>query len=174
MSFAVGDSGHVAEHNRTVQHGSLWLKFNQDVTAVTTQGERYVIAGTSEASEGNVGFGHQQAGNVLHLTGAGGTFHIQATGSVQSGNNVVIGVYLAVSRDPEAALDPGVAGSAASDRLSQSEVHVTMPGTARPTPFAIQSIVDLDEDDRVYVVVQNRNGTQDIVVEFLHLAVTPI
>ena len=173
MSFNVGDEGHVEEHNRLRQHGSLWLKFNETVTAVATQGARYVIAGTSEPSDGNVGFDFVQDGNVLQLTGDCGTFHIQATGSLQSANNVTVGCYLAVSRDPQAALDPGV-DATPSDRLGQSEIYITMPGTARPTPFAIQSIVDLDEDDRVYVIVQNRNGTQDITVEFLHLTVTAI
>ena len=170
MAFNVGDAGHVAEHNRQVEHGSLWLKANSDVTEVSEAGGRYLIAGTSEPAEGNRGFGFVQDGNVLQLSGHPGTFHLIATGSILSANNAVLGVYLAVSRDPAAELDPGAAGTVESDRLGQSEVYVTMPGTARPGTFAVQSIVDLEVGDRVYVIVQNRNGTADITVEFLHLA----
>ena len=170
--WKAGDPGHPAEHNRSWQRGATWLKDNDAVTTVSIQGERYVIAGTSEtAPDRNQGFEHVQQGNVLHLTGQGGPFHLIATGTVESANNVIVGVYLAVSRDPEADLDPGADGSETSDRISESEVYVNMSGTARPTPFAVQSILDLDQGDRAYVIVQNRSGTQDITVEFLHLAV---
>ncbi len=174
-AWVAGDLGHPEEHNRTWQRGALWLKFNQVSTVVTVQQDRYVIAGTSETDPSlNRGFDHVVDGNVLEVTGQGGMFHVTATGTVESANNAVVGIYLAVSRDPEAALNPGAAGSTPSDRISESEVYVTMPGTARPTAFAVQALTDLSHGDRVYAIVQNRNGTQDIRVEFLHLVATAV
>lgn len=170
-----GDTGHPEEHNRTWQRGALWLKFNSTETVVTTQQDRYVMAGVSETNESrNVGFDHVVDGNVLQVTGPGGMFHVTGTGTVLGANNAVVGIYLAVSRDPEAALNPGPAGSDPSDRIGESEVYVTMSGTARPTPFAVQTLVELEPGDRVYGIVQNRNGTQNITVEFFHLAAVAV
>ena len=174
-AWVAGDPGHPEEHNRTWQRGALWLKFNATPTVVSVQQDRYVIAGTSETNpDRNRGLEHVQDGNVLQVVGDGGSFHVVATGTVESANNAIVGIYLAVARDPGAALNPGPAGPAPSDRLSESEVYVNMSGTARPTPFAVQALVDLDPGDRVYVIVQNRNGTADITVEFLHLTVVAI
>lgn len=172
-AWQAGDPGHPAEHNRQWQRGAAWLKFNATPTVVTTQQDRYVAAGTWE-TRADANRGVALEGPTLQVTGEGGPVRVLCTGTLQSGNNVVVGVYLAISRDPEAPLNPGVAGSDPSDRISESEVYITMSGTSRPEAFAIQSLNDVEPGDRVYLIVQNRTGTQDIVVEFAHLTVTAL
>ena len=156
-------------------HGVMWIKFNEVVTPVTVAGERYATVGVSDSDiTRNKGFQHLADLNALQLQGRSGLFHIHVTGSVLSANNVVVGIYIGVSRTPEWDLDPGVAGPDPSDRISESEVYVTMPSSARPTPFSVQALVTLNYLDRVYLMVQNRNGTADITVEFMHTVITRV
>lgn len=156
-------------------YGVMWIKFNAVATTVTVAEDRYAAAGASESDvERTKGFLHLADLNALQLQGRSGLFHIHVTGSILSANNAVVGVYIGASRNPGGALDPGVSGSVSSDRISESEVYVTMPSSARPTPFSVQALVPLDYLDRVYLMVQNRLGTADITVEFMHTVITRV
>lgn len=146
-------------------YGNLWIKDNSTPTPITNQFERYLIEGTSEPSELNWNFSFQQEGNVLMYMNSPCVFHANSTFSMTGGNNDRIGIYLCVNRDPQSALNPS------EDRLSESEVYITMPSAARPIAATVQALVELSAGDRLYTVVQNITSTNDITVNFLNTVV---
>lgn len=149
----------------THDNGEVWIKTNTDPTIVSAAGARYVITGTSNSSIDNKNFIHVQDGNALQYTGRGGKFHIIGTVSLTSGVNNVLGVYIAINRNPGTPLNPD------ADRISESEVYMTSSGT-RPEPATVQTLEELRPGDRVYLIVQNRNNNVDITVEFMKLIST--
>ena len=149
--------------------GNAFIKNSTTATTVTEQSARYPIAGTSDVNAVIHDFAHVQADNSLQLTGAAGVFIAQMSFSVKAGNNNKVGVYLGVNKT--GTID------ATADRISSSEVYVTTEGTAaqdRPVAAAVQALVELDPNDKVYGIVQNTSGTTDITVEFMNLIVTRV
>jgi hypothetical protein len=148
--------------------GVIFLKNNTTATTISETNARAVVAGTMETGE-LYNFAKDSGTNSLKYTGAGGQFHIVATFNFFSTNQNICGFYIGRNIDDTSSLDPN------GDRISESEIYANASNTStQPVSSAIQTVVDLDTDDRVYFIVQNKTGANSITVEFLKFTVTPI
>jgi hypothetical protein len=57
--------------------------------------------------------------------------------------------------------------SADADRISESEVYIESRNQHKPVAGTIQTVLDLNTDDRLFFIVQNRDDSHDITVQFL-------
>lgn len=92
------------------------------------------------------------------------TVHCNFTVFTNSPNADILGIYLAVNRDPLSNLSE-------SDRISESEVYLTLSSGVRPDPGYVQTVLDLNEGDRVYLIVQNRDAARNIIVQFVNMII---
>jgi hypothetical protein len=114
-------------------------------------------------------FAKDSTTNSLKYSGPGGLFHIGATFNFETTSQNICGFYVGHSTDDSVALDPD------GDRISESEVYVNGSTTAnQPVGGAIQSVLDLATDDRVFFIVQNKTAANNITVEFLKFTVTAL
>jgi hypothetical protein len=107
--------------------------------------------------------------NSLKYTGSGGRFHAIATFDFvsESGNNTC-GFYIGKNTDPASGL------SADADRISESEIYIDSSSPSKPVAGAIQTIVDLETDDRIFFIVQNKSAARNITVEFMKFIAVPL
>jgi len=145
--------------------GVLYLKNNATPTPITTINGRVVVAGTPETGLLS-NFTKDATTNSLKYNGAGGVFHIIATFNFYSGSQDTCGFYIGRNTNATTALD------ATADRISESEVYVNA-GTPsnQPQSAAIQTVCQLNTGDRVFFIVQNKDATAAITVEFMKLVV---
>jgi hypothetical protein len=107
--------------------------------------------------------------NSLKYSGPGGKFHIVATFNFTTNSQNVCGFYVGHNTDDATALD------ADADRISESEIYINASTTAnQPVGGAIQTVLDLQPDDRVYFIVQNRDAANNITVQFLKFTATSL
>jgi hypothetical protein len=145
--------------------GSMYMKNNAVATVISVEGDRYNIAGVTEANGVNQRFTHDVATNTLQYVGVQSkVFHINLTFTISpASNNQKYGIYIGVNRG--GAIDP------AADRISESEAYINTPQSGRADAAGIQALVKLDTNDRVYMIVQNVTGTADVTVEFMNLVI---
>jgi hypothetical protein len=146
--------------------GVMYLKNNSTVTVITAINERKVVDGTMQTG---ILKNFQLNGQALEYTGLGGRFHIVVTFNFNGGGRDIYGFYIGRNTNPLSTLDPN------ADRISESEIYVNSNQlNDQPVGGAIQTIIDLNTGDRVFFIVQNRETTSDITVEFMKFIVTPI
>lgn len=87
---------------------------------------------------------------------------VQISISFTSSQNNIIGFYVGVKK--------GASIVPATDRIQESEVYLTSSGTRPDTAF-IQAIVELEEDDEVYLITENRTATNSVTVQFMQMIV---
>lgn len=145
---------------------NMYIKNSAVETIVSVQSDRYAILGISEVSSNIQRFEHDDTNNsLIYKSPIPRLFKIQMSISLKSGNNNRIGVYLAVSRSGNG-LSPDL------DRISESEIYVTSNGlNERPVAGFCQALLELNENDKVYGIVQNTSGTTNIVVEFMNMII---
>lgn len=143
----------------------LYMKLNATATDVLVIEGRYPAAGTTETTTGlNQKFTHIQERNSLRYDSTiPRVFRVVATFTALSGQNNVLGFYLGK-------ISAGNTQNADADRLTESEIYITASGT-RPDAGAIQTFVEMEQNDELYFIVQNRSATTDITVEFLNITV---
>jgi hypothetical protein len=148
--------------------GVMYLKNNTIPTIVSVINDRYVVSGTM--STGILfNFIKDPSTNSLKYTGPGARFHIIANFSFSGGSRDIYGFYIGHNTDDTTPLDPN------ADRISESEVYVNSnQANDQPAAGTIQTVLDLNTDDRVFFIVQNRETTADITVEFMKFVVTSI
>jgi hypothetical protein len=113
-----------------------------------------------------INFEKDTSTNSLKYKGTSGRFHAIATFSFFAGSQNTCGFYLGVNRDPSSPLD------ADADRISESEIYTNAgPSSAQPQSGVIQSLVQLNADDRIFFIVQNKSAATPILVEFMKLIV---
>ena len=140
------------------------MKVNATATDVITQNARYPIAGTTQIGSIIQRFTHDSANNaVQYVSSVTRTFRVLMTFSLTSTQNNIIGVYIGVNRD-------GDAIDADADRVSESEINITAAGS-RPDTGSVQCLTTLNENDKVYGIVQNTSSNGDITVIFLNLII---
>ena len=163
---ATGQDGSGSPGNNDV--GVMYLKNNTIPTIITTINERKVVTGTM--STGILfNFIKDPSTNSLKYTGPGARFHIIANFSFSGGSRDIYGFYIGKNTNPSSSLDPN------ADRISESEVYVNSnQANDQPAAGSIQTVLDLNTDDRVFFIVQNRETTADITVEFMKFVVTSI
>jgi hypothetical protein len=150
---------------RSEDSGVIYLKANTIPTPIATINGRAVASGTMLASS-LVNFEKDALTNSLKYKGTSGRFHAIATFNFYAGSQDTCGFYIGINRDDTSALD------ADADRISESEVYINAGSTSnQPQSGAIQSLVQLSTDDRIFFIVQNKRKAGPIEVEFMKLIV---
>jgi hypothetical protein len=148
--------------------GVMYLKNNAVETVITAINQRKVVGGTMETGT-LYNFIKDPSTNSLKYTGSGGRFHVIATFDFHTEvSNNTCGFYIGKNTDPASGL------SADADRISESEIYVDCPSSSKPVAGAIQTIVDLETDDRIFFIVQNKTAAKNITVEFMKFIAVPL
>lgn len=147
--------------------GVMYLKNNTTETSIPSINGRAVVAGTIQTGL-LTNFVKDATTNSLKYTGVGGRFHIVVSFNFYSGNQDVCGFYIGHNTNPESALDPN------TNRISESEIYANSSNpSTQPVAGMVQTILDLNTNDRIFFIVQNKESTDSIRVEFMKfIAVT--
>jgi hypothetical protein len=150
---------------RSEDSGVIYLKDNQIPTPISVANGRAVASGEMLTSS-LINFEKDATTNSLKYKGTNGRFHAIATFSFYSGSQDTCGFYIGVNRDASSPLNPD------ADRISESEIYVNA-GTQsnQPQNGTVQTLVQLATDDRIFFIVQNKDKTDDILIEFMKLIV---
>ena len=127
---------------------------NATVTTVASSGVAYKILGTTTANAINQKFTHTD-NRATYVGAITRDFQISATASFTSGNNQVIGLYVAKN------------GSIVTD----SEMYATTSGSGKAESIHIQTILQLSENDYVEIWIENSTSASNITVEYLNTIV---
>jgi hypothetical protein len=147
----------------TTAIANMYMKNNATPTTVSVIGDRYAMSGTTQSNGVNQKFTHIPANNSMRYDSTiTRLFRVLITFAVESGNNNILGIYIGVKR--------GVSIDPTADRISESEVYLTTSGT-RPDVGAVQALVELNQNDEVYMIVQNTTSATDITVEFMNMII---
>ena len=150
---------------RSEDSGVIYLKANTISTSIATINGRAVVSGNMLTSS-LINFKKDVSTNSLKYKGTSGRFHAIATFSFFAGSQNTCGFYLGINRDASSPLD------ADADRISESEIYTNAgPASNQPQSGAIQSLVQLNTDDRIFFIVQNQSAATAIRVEFMKLIV---
>jgi hypothetical protein len=150
---------------RSEDSGVIYLKNNTIPTPIATINGRAVVSGVPLTSS-LVNFEKDVTTNSLKYKGTNGRFHAIATFSFYSGSQDTCGFYIGINRNPSSPLD------ADADRISESEIYANAgPSSSQPQSGAIQALVQLYENDRIFFIVQNKSKAGEILVEFMKLVV---
>lgn len=148
--------------------GVMYLKNNAVATDIPAINARAVVEGGMTAG---ICFNFQKHSttNSLQYLGTGGRFHIVASFNfwAEAANNVC-GFYIGKNTNISSGL------SADADRISESEIYVKSDNENSPVAGTIQTVLDLNTNDRVFFIVQNRDQAKDITVQFLKFVVSPL
>lgn len=140
--------------DNTAEIGNYYMTNNATASDIISADTPIKIAGTTTANSINQKFTHTD--NKLTYVGALiRDFQISANASFTSGNNQVIGLYVAKN---------GVV-------ISSSEMYATTSGSGRAESINCQTITSLDENDYIEMWIENATSTNDIVVEYLNVIV---
>ena len=136
----------------TAEIGNYFMTNNATATTISTVDTAVKASGTTTANAINQKFTHTD--NRLTYVGALiRDFQVTATISLTSGNNKVIGVYVAKN---------GVV-------IPSSEMYSTTSGTGRAESLTCQTILELNENDYVEIWVENSSNSDNITVEYLNV-----
>jgi hypothetical protein len=150
---------------RSEDSGVIYLKANTVSTPIGAINGRAIVSGPMLTSS-LVNFEKDVFANSLKYKGTSGRFHAIATFSFFAGSQNTCGFYLGINRDASSPLD------ADADRISESEIYTNAgPSSAQPQSGVIQSLVQLNTDDRIFFIVQNQSAATPILVEFMKLIV---
>lgn len=136
----------------TAEIGNYYMLNNATVTTITSQGVAVKIEGASTANIINQKFSHTD-NRLTYTGGLTRNFQVSATASYTSGNNQIIGLYVAKN------------GAVIPD----SEMYATTSGNGKAEAIHVQTIFEMDENDYIELWIENDSGTQNITVEFLNL-----
>jgi hypothetical protein len=142
------------------------MKNNGTATPISVINERAVVVGNVQTGT-LFNFIKDLTTNSLQYTGIGGRFHIIANFNFFSGSQDVCGFY--IGKNTGGSLDPN------ADRISESEIYANASNPSnQPVSSTIQTVLDLNTNDRVFFIVQNRSAANSITVEFLKFTVTTL
>jgi hypothetical protein len=148
--------------------GVIYLKNNTVPTPITIINGRSIVEGSMLTGE-LVNFAKDTGTNSLKYNGPGGLFHIVANFNFLAGSQHVCGFYIGRNTNIAGALDPN------ADRISESEIYInSAAASAQPVGGMIQTVLSLNTNDRVFFIVQNKDSTNSITVQFLKFTVTPL
>lgn len=148
--------------------GVIYLKNNTVPTPIAIINGRSVVEGSMLTGE-LVNFAKDTGTNSLKYNGPGGLFHIVASFNFLAGSQHVCGFYIGRNTNITGALDPN------ADRISESEIYInSAAASAQPVGGMIQTVLSLNTNDRVFFIVQDKDSTNSITVQFLKFTVTPL
>lgn len=140
--------------DNTAEIGNYYMVDNTVTTTISATDTPVKISGTTTANSINQKFTHTD--NKLTYVGALiRDFQISANASFTSGNNQVIGLYVAKN----------------GTVISSSEMYATTSGSGRAESINCQTIVSLDENDYIEMWIENSTSTPNITVEYLNVIV---
>lgn len=144
-------------------HGVLYLKNNTVPTPIAVTNGRAVASGTTETGS-LYNFTKDAATNSLKYAGETAKFLISATFNFYSSSQDTCGFYIGINRNIATALDPN------ADRISESEIY-SNAGTPsnQPQSACVQTVAQLNYNDRVFFIVQNKSAAHSITIEFMKL-----
>jgi hypothetical protein len=132
--------------------GNYYMSNNATVTTITTSGVPVKVLGTTTANAINQKLSHSN--NRLTYKGELiKNFQISAVASFTSGNNRLIGLYVAKN----------------GTIINDSEMYATTSGSGRAESITIQTITELTNGDYIEIFIENDSNTDDITVEFLNV-----
>lgn len=157
----VGDSG--IQPPRSNNIGVMYLKANTVPTPIASVNARAVASGTVQTGE-LVNFQKDGSTNSLVYKGETGRFLVIASFNFYEGSQNTCGFYIGINRNIASDLN------ANADRVSESEIYVNA-GTPsnQPQSATVQTVATLNYNDRVFFIVQNKDSSGSITVEFLKL-----
>ena len=125
---------------------------NATATTISTSSTPVKVAGTTTANATSQKFTHTDNKDTYNgaLTRI---FTCSAVASFTSGNNKDISLYFAKN---------GVVDAS-------SEMQATTDGNGRSESIAIQTILELAENDYIEIWIENNSDTTDITVEYLNV-----
>lgn len=138
--------------DNTAEIGNYFMTNNATATTISTVDTPVKALGTTTANAINQKFTHTD--NKLTYVGALiRDFQVTATVSLTSGNNNLIGVYVAKN----------------GTVITSSEMYSTTSSGGKAESITCQTILELNENDYVEIWVENSTGTTDITVEYLNV-----
>lgn len=148
--------------------GVMYLKGNTTPTPIGSINGRSIVEGSMQTGE-LYNFSKDGSNNALKYFGFGGKFHIIANFNFYSGSQNVCGFYIGKNSIAGSTLDPN------ADRVSESEIYAnSSSSSAQPVSSVIQTILNLKYNDRIFFIVQNKDATNNIQVEFLKFTAVKI
>ena len=138
----------------TAEIGNLYMLNNTTATVISGSGVPTKVLGTTTANAINQKFSHSDN----RLTYTGGLirdFQVSVTTSLTSGNNNVIGVYVAKN----------------GTILTESEMYGTTSSAGRAESISCQTILEMEENDYIEIWVENNTATQNITVEYMNVII---
>lgn len=136
----------------TAEFGNYYMTNNATITPIAVSGTAYKILGTTTENAINQKFTHSN-NRLTYTGGLDRNFQVSATVSFTSGNNKVIGLYIAKN------------GSI----VTSSEMYATTSGSGRAESIHVQTVLELTANDYIELWIENDTDTTDITVEFLNL-----
>jgi len=135
----------------TAEIGNYFMTNNATVTTIGAVDTPVKASGTTTANAINQKFTHTD--NRLTYVGALiRDFQVTATVSLTSGNNNLIGVYVAKN----------------GTVIPSSEMYSTSSG-GKAESITCQTILELNENDYIEIWVENNTATSDITTEYLNV-----
>jgi hypothetical protein len=138
----------------TAEIGNLYMLNNATATVISGSGVPTKVLGTTTANAINQKFSHSDN----RLTYTGGLirdFQVSVTTSLTSGNNNVIGVYVAKN----------------GAIIAESEMYGTTSSSGRAESISCQTILEMQENDYIEIWVENNTATQNITVEYMNVII---
>ena len=163
---ATGQDGSGAVGNNDV--GVMYLKNNTIPTTIPGINGRAIVSGTM--STGILfNFIKDPSTNSLKYIGPGARFHVIVSFNFFEGNQNTCGFYIGKNTNSASPLDPN------ADRISESEIYINSSNpSSQPVGGVVQTVLDLNTDDRIFFIVQNKDATTSITVEFMKFIATSV
>ena len=138
----------------TSEFANYYMTNNATPTVITLANTAYKILGSTTPNTINQKFTHTD--NRVTYTGEIiRDFEVTAIISFTTGNNKVIGLYVAKN------------GSI----LPESEMYATASGSGRAESISIQTVLNLQENDYVEIWIENETDTTNVTVEYLNATI---
>jgi hypothetical protein len=148
--------------------GVMYLKDNSTPTPITQINQRKVVVGNIQTGILN-NFIKDNTTNSLKYIGPPARFQVITTFNFYEGNQRTCGFYIGHNTDDTTPLDPN------GDRISESEIYINSSNpSSQPIGGAIQTVLDLNTNDRVFFIVQNKEAATDITIEFMKFVITEL
>jgi hypothetical protein len=148
--------------------GVMYLKDNSTPTPITQINQRKVVVGDIQTGILN-NFIKDTTTNSLKYVGPPARFQVITTFNFYEGNQRTCGFYIGHNTDDTTPLDPN------GDRISESEIYINSSNpSTQPIGGSIQTVLDLNTNDRVFFIVQNKDAATNITVEFMKFVITEL
>ena len=136
----------------TAEIANMYMVNNAVATVISSPGTPTKISGSTVANEINQKFIHTD--NNLQYSGIlQKSFQITAIATFTSGNNNVIGLYIAKN---------GVV-------IDDSEMYATTSASGRAESITVHTITEMSNADNIEVWIENETAANNITVEYLNV-----